>query len=164
MFLFFVSVAMTSLSYAQDLNFQSINREDGTAFFSMNSTSGQVYYMLDYGTGAGTWKSYGKTIVNEKASKLTFSAIQRTDGTAFFALNTSNGQLYYMLDYGTNAGNWKSYGGTIAASGIYTFSSINRADGTAFFAMEGKTGQVYYMLDYGSDPGIWNSYGGMVSK
>jgi hypothetical protein len=34
-------------------------RKDGNAFFALDSNTGQLYFMLDYGSSAGTWKVYG---------------------------------------------------------------------------------------------------------
>ncbi|OFZ09662.1 MAG: hypothetical protein A3D92_13660 [Bacteroidetes bacterium RIFCSPHIGHO2_02_FULL_44_7] len=155
-----------SASYAQQLHFTSIQRTDGTAFFSLNDKSGQLSFMLDYGSSAGTWKNYGGTIRSTGGSTLLLSTISREDGTAFFSLDNATGQLYYMLDYGSSAGTWKSYGATLAGrSGAnYQFTAIQRTDGTAFFAQDAQTGQMYYLLDYGSDPGNWKSYGGVIGE
>lgn len=98
------------------------------------------------------------------AQKLQLNAIERTDGTAFFALNGKSGQLSYMLDYGEDRGTWKSYGGTIRSAGESTLllASSEREDGTAFFSMDNASGQLYYMLDYGDGRGVWKSYGGTI--
>ncbi|HYG49508.1 MAG TPA: hypothetical protein VD905_01345 [Flavobacteriales bacterium] len=100
-----------------DLNwgylFAATERDSGTAFFAMHQSSGQVYYMLDYGDYAGAWKSYGGTLPVKSKTGFTFDVNERKDGTAFFSLDKTTGQAYYMLDYGEDAGIWKPFGGTI---------------------------------------------------
>ncbi|PHR50082.1 MAG: hypothetical protein COA32_02810 [Fluviicola sp.] len=163
--LFFI-FSISNLS-AQQLEFESIERADGTAFFAIDKATGQISFMLDYGSNAGNWKNYGKTIDrNSQEKNLALYTIQRTDGTAFFAMDGATGQVYFMLDYGSNAGNWKSYGGVLPKSenSFVSFQASSRTDGTAFFAMDGNTGQIYFMLDYGSNAGNWKSYGGTVPE
>jgi hypothetical protein len=72
-----------------------------------------VYYMLDYGNNAGKWSKYGNAIQANGTTTLTFAAHDRIDGTAFFSQDMSTGQVYFMLDYGNNAGNWRAFGGTV---------------------------------------------------
>lgn len=156
----------TLVSAQTNLVFDSNEREDGTAFFSMDIHSGQVYYMLDYGSNSGNWKAYGGTITGASGANYSFVANERTDGTAFFAMNNATGQVYYMLDYGSASGTWKSYGGIVPNTGKteYSFEANERADGTAFFCQDHATGQVYFMLDYGSNSGNWKAYGGTTGK
>ena len=147
------------------LQFSTVARQAGTAFFSLNSDNGQVYYMLDYGPNAGTWKAFGKTIENT-AQLYAFAVTNRGEGTAFFAQNKNTGQIYYMLDYGDNAGNWTIYGNTVPAkaNATLTFAAHDRIDGTAFFSQDRSTGQVYFMLDYGNTPGVWKAFGNTIEK
>ncbi|MDF1550796.1 MAG: hypothetical protein P1P88_23440 [Bacteroidales bacterium] len=100
-------------SGASNLEFRAIERSEGTAFFAMDGATGQVYFMLDYGSNSGKWKNYGGIITRQGDGKLEFEAAARKDGTAFFAIDGKTGQVYYMLDYGSNAGKWKSFGGVI---------------------------------------------------
>ena len=112
-FFFFIVCATSNLS-AQSLAFETIEREDGTAFFAVEKTTGQISYLLDYGSSAGVWKNYGGTIFRDsKKQDLDLNVIQRVDGTAFFCADGTTGQIYYMLDYGSDPGIWKSYGGLI---------------------------------------------------
>lgn len=169
LFPYAIVVAFTlflNASFAQKLQFNSIERTDGTVFFSLNEDNGQLSYMLDYGDDRGTWKSYGGTIRSSGESSLLLASNEREDGTAFFSMDNATGQLYYMLDYGDDRGTWKSYGGTINGSNgaRYQFTANEREDGTAFFGQNATTGQIYYLLDYGSDAGIWKSYGGTIGK
>lgn len=163
-YLFFI-FSISSLS-AQNLGFESVERADGTAFFSIDKTTGQISYMLDYGSTAGVWKNYGGKITRSSQEKnLSFYAIDRTEGAAFFSMDGATGQVYFMLDYGTEAGVWKNYGGVVPATGAHlSFQASTRPKGTAFFAMNNSTGQVYFMLDFGSDAGNWKSYGGTIPK
>lgn len=162
----FILCIITSTGLAQaKLKFESTERENGTAFFAMDQNTGQVSFMLDYGSNSGVWKSYGSVIEGNKGI-LNFAVTERTDGTAFFAMDNTTGKVYYMLDYGSNPGKWKSYGGTIPgekSNSEYNFSIAERESGTAFFAINGQTGQVYFMLDYGSDSGKWKAYGGKLN-
>ena len=155
---------ISSVAAAQNLAAKSLERTDGTAFFTLDKRTGQLYYMLDYGSNAGNWKSYGGLIRETGSNTLEFQAIERVDGSAFFAMDATTGQVYFMLDYGSNAGNWKSYGGTVpkVSNSKLTFQATSRTDGTAFFAIDSDNGQTYYMLDYGSNAGNWKSYGGIV--
>ena len=165
-FCLFLIFSISNL-WAQHLEFESVERTEGTAFFAIDKTSGQISFMLDYGSEAGNWKNYGGIIErNPQGKNLTFYALKRTDGTAFFCMDGTTGQVYFMLDYGSDAGNWKSYGGTLPSSckGYVCFHASTRTDGTAFFAMDGDTGQVYFMLDHGSNAGNWKSYGGTIPK
>lgn len=58
--LFFIfSVTIVS---AQRLEFESVERENGTAFFAIDKATGQVSFMLDYGSESGIWKSFGGTV------------------------------------------------------------------------------------------------------
>ena len=104
---------ITKTPQEKKLSFYVIERREGTAFFCMDGMTGQVYFMLDYGSTAGDWKSYGGILPTAGNIYVSFQAATRIDGTAFFTMNGTTGQVYFMLDYGTNAGNWKSYGGTI---------------------------------------------------
>jgi hypothetical protein len=150
--------------FSQKLDFQSIQRSGGSTFFAINKTTGQLSFMSDYGDGRGIWKTYGSTIRQNGDANLSIYVEERTDGTAFFVLDGAKGQLYYMLDYGSNRGTWKSYGNIVpkTSDGILILSGELRNDGSAFFAIDSKTGQLYYMTDYGSAAGTWNSYGNLV--
>jgi hypothetical protein len=162
-FLAFLSISFSSK--AQRLEFSANWRPAGTAFFSMNSSNGQLRYMLDYGDDRGKWKEYGNTLETTKEQYL-FAATTRSMGTAFFALNKTTGQMFYMLDYEVNAGKWLKYGGTISgkANAVYTFKVNDRGIGSAFFCQDVSSGQVYYMLDYGTDPGVWAPFGTGIGK
>lgn len=164
--IFILVLIITNLNFSvaqNNLEFVTLERDGGTAFFAMDNLSGQVYYMLDYGNSDGMWKEYGKKII-AAGSTLLFQASTIKGGTAFFAMNKTTGQLYFMLDIGNNAGNWKSYGNVIPSKvkSQYSFSSFQRKDGTAFFSQDIKTGQAYYMLDYGPNEGKWKPYGKLI--
>jgi hypothetical protein len=80
----------------------------------VDRVSGQVSYLLDYGSNPGVWRNFRGVIPRvSKKQDLEFNVIQRVDSTAFFCVDFSKGQIYYMLDYGSNAGTWESYGGLI---------------------------------------------------
>lgn len=158
-FFLFLSLA----GFAQDFQFVANERENGTAFFSLDAKTGQLSFMLDHGTDAGLWKKYGNPLGALQGGKFLFEAIERAQGTAFFVMESRSGQVYYMLDYGDTPGIWTKYGSQIGTDG-YSFKANGREDGTAFFAMNIVSGQVYFMLDYGSESGIWKAYGDKLKK
>lgn len=160
----FFCFACTALS-AQSLGFAASERgEKGTAFFTMDKRTGQVYYMLDHHSEAGKWKKYGPKIGDLAGAGFLFESNERESGTAFFAMESLSGQVYFMLDYGDEPGIWRKYGEPIGKAG-YTFDATERpGKGTAFFAIENGTGQLYYMLDHGHEPGIWSIFGETIPK
>lgn len=167
--LFFVAVfflVITAGTYAQDgvYAFSSTERTDGSAFFSFNKKYGQVYYMLDYGIDAGKWIRFGDMIAETGDKVLEFTANERAEGTAFYALDSKTGQLYYMLDHGDDSGKWKIYGNSISQTSdkSFQFSATERSSGTAFFAIDSKSGKLYFLLDYGTNAGYWKNYGGEI--
>jgi len=161
--LLLVTLISGPIANAQKFAGQSVERTDGTAFFTVNRSNGQLAFMLDYGSNAGIWKNYGGTIRESGKNSLSFHATERTDGSAFFAMDET-GQMYFMLDYGSNAGVWKSYGGLVPGAGErhFEFEVEERTDGTAFFAIDTEDGQLYFLLDYGSNAGNWKAYGGTI--
>lgn len=159
-----LSTFILSNILAQKFEAESVERTGGTAFFAMDNSTGQVSYMLDHGKSSGIWKNYGEIIRESGSSNLEFRALEREEGTAFFAMDDSTGQVYFMLDHGSNSGKWKKFGGIITrqGDGKLEFEASSRNEGTAFFAIDGKTGQVYFMLDYGSNSGKWKNFGGVI--
>lgn len=148
-----------TITQAQNYQFASTEREDGTAFFSLDGRNGQLYWMIDYGDSRGVWKTYGPPIADlGEGRSFAFDANEREDGTVFFAMDSQNGQIYWMLDYGDSRGTWKPYGTPIGNS-KFSFQANEREDGTAFFAVDQKTGQLHFMLDYGDSRGNWKPYG-----
>jgi hypothetical protein len=93
-----------------NFSFYVQSRTDGTAFFALDGATGQFFYMLDYGSNAGKWKEYGTPVPKKGDGKLILKGEARKEGNAFFAIDGQTGQLYFMLDYGSNAGKWKEYG------------------------------------------------------
>lgn len=161
---FWVAFFCVGAAFAQPLGFSASERENGSAFFSLDSRTGQLQYMLDYGEGNGVWRKYGSPIGALAGGFFLFDSKERENGSAFFAMETFSGQLYYMLDYGDQPGVWNKYGGPIGKSG-YNFRTTERPDrGSAFFAVENGSGQLYYMLDYGDSAGIWQKFGGTLEK
>jgi hypothetical protein len=162
---FMLATASSSLS-AQSYAFESTEREDGTAFFALNKSTGQLSYMLDHYEDAGVWKNYGGLVPKVTANELAFYVHWREEGTAFFAMDNKTGQLYFMLDYADNAGEWAVYGNIIIRENKNKLSlqASSREKGCAFFAMDEYTGQVYYMLDHSDNAGVWTSYGQFIGE
>jgi hypothetical protein len=160
--LFFAAVIIIlTPAFSQKFEFGSVPRTNGSAFFALNKSTGQLSFMLDHGQTAAKWKKYGAVIRNAGEANLSFYVQSRTDGSAFFALDGTTGQFYFMLDFGSMAGKWKNYGTAVPkkGDGMLVLSGEGRNDGNAFFALDSNTGQMYFMLDYGSTAGTWKVYG-----
>jgi hypothetical protein len=163
--LFFI-FSISNLS-AQQLEFETSSGTNGTAFYAIDKTTGQISVMLDYYSKAGKWENYGGIIERDSLeNNLSFCALKTKNGMAFFSMDGTTGQVYMMLDYYSNAGKWESYGGTLpsSAKGYVGFQVDIRTKGFNYYAMDGDTGQVYLMLDYYSNAGKWESYGGTIPK
>ncbi len=100
---------------SKSFEFQMTYRgSNGTGFFALDMKTGQVYYMWDFGSNAGKWRSYGSPIDATGKGDFRFSFTDRGDnGNGFFAIDSKSCQLYYMWDFGSNAGKWRSYGNII---------------------------------------------------
>jgi len=44
------------------LQFEATGRFEGQSFYAFDSMSGQMYFMNDFGEGAGQWKTYGSPL------------------------------------------------------------------------------------------------------
>jgi outer membrane protein assembly factor BamB len=90
-----------------------------------------------------------------------FASMTNEYGSAFFALKSTTGQLYFMRDAGDTKGVWNAYGRVIRESGsdVLTFALLPRENGNIFYALESKTGQLHWMADFGDNKGAWKSYG-----
>ena len=84
--------------------------DQSAAFYTMDSGTGQVYYMLDSGEKAGQWIKFGGMIRQNALNMLQFEANFRNNATTFYAYDTFTHQTYYMNDSGDNAGKWAKFG------------------------------------------------------
>jgi hypothetical protein len=167
-FLFLLCFLVSTAAFSQKGNFRYLTKSsgDGSTFYSLNGTNGQLYYMHDFGTEAGTWKKYGSLLRDSGINNLGFAQVTFKNGTAFYAFEANTGQMHFMLDFGPTPGKWTKYGGIIRMAGdnTFQFSAEPNGDGTKFTAMDGNSGQVYYMFDMGASDGVWKPYGGMLPK
>ena len=133
---------------------------DGTAFYTVDARSGQLSYMLDYGEEAGAWKRFGNPYRKGANGGLYLDASERLgNGTSFYLLDKSTGQLNYMLDYGPGAGTWTSFGNPIGTKNVSDFEANLSAAGTIFYAYDGIAKKLYFMRDFGEQAGQWIQYG-----
>lgn len=151
-------------STAQMINsasFEANFKGDGTAFYTIDNTTGQLSYMLNFGQQAGVWLSYGEPYRKNGLSGLHFKAIERGDstGTSFYIIDSKLGQLSYMSDFGLEAGNWTSYGSVLKDVTLTDFEAQATALGIVFYAYDGVAKQMYYMQDFGEQAGIWLAFG-----
>jgi len=138
------------------------DRQGGSAFYSMNSRTGEVSYMLDFGENAGKWTNYGATLERPVANPLLFKALETPKGVAIYAMDGATGQLYYMLDHGNNPGQWAKFGGMIRqnALNMLQLEVVDRGNGnTSFYAYDSFTHQTYFMNLAGENAGNWGKYG-----
>jgi outer membrane protein assembly factor BamB len=144
--------------------FVSLTNGNGSTFFALDGSTGKLYFMNDFGESPETWRSYGEPLREIGRNNLSFDAVPFEKGSVFYALEMGTGQLYYMPDFGANAGRWETYGEPIRLEGMEVLSlAAERSDnGTKFTAMDGNTGQVYYMFDFGDHAGHWARYGGPI--
>lgn len=99
------------------------------------------------------------------STNTTFKTNLRADGSAFYAFNSKAGSIQYMLDYGDNAGKWRSFGQELPANGgSYSFDVLDRFGVATFYAIDNRTGQLYYTDDVPETVGIWKTYGNTIRK
>lgn len=141
--------------------FQTKLRADGTAFYAMNSKTGQLSFMLDYGEKRGIWQNFGSTIKSSGGNPMGFAVVERPGATSFYALDSQTGQLYYTNDDNSGTSTWTKYGNTIRPNGLslLQFNAQGRFEGSSFFAFDSYSGQMYYMNDFAEGAGVWKKYG-----
>ena len=159
-----VCLAQIGLSQITTYRYATASSGDGTTFFALAGTNGQLFFMNDYGDAAGVWKRYGLAMRPSGRNNLQFEILSAKNGTIFYALESNSGQLHYMLDFGDKPGIWKPYGGVIRMVGSETLQfKVDQVDnGAKFTAVDGNTGQVYYMFDHGDSDGAWKAYGQII--
>lgn len=138
------------------------DRNGGSAFYSMNSSTGTVSYMLDFGEDAGKWSNYGTPLERPATNPLLFKVLETPKGVGIYAMDGATGQLYYMLDHGNNPGQWAKFGGMIRqnALNMLQLEVVDRGSGnTTFYAYDSFTHQTYYMNLTGANSGSWSKYG-----
>jgi len=92
------------------LQFDVIERAGAASFYVMHPHTGQLYYTVDGANASDSWQAYGNLISASGKAKLRLEAEGRFEGNSFYALDTGTGQMYYMNDFGDQAGEWLSYG------------------------------------------------------
>lgn len=106
-------------SEKHEFTFKLYNKNQGTpesdpdlTFIALDKFNGQIYFITD--SQKAEWKSFGYPIQLEASPTFTFDMrSETTQGITYFALHEKSGQLYYMPDYGLDAGIWKKYGSEI---------------------------------------------------
>jgi len=139
--------------------FATEGRPQGTAFYALSQSTGELRYQLDGGPDIGRWIPFGKRLSAATNGPLGFAVLPREDGRAFFAVDLAHGQVHYLLDYGPQPGVWNTYGPPADSPGPYQFRAEKRRGGTAFFLMDARTGQISFMVDYGTEAGRWKPFG-----
>ncbi len=166
-FLFLISlvvIAQSSMAQTTVYRYASTSDTMGSTFYALEGTTGQLFYMNDYGDAAAIWKRYGNVLRAAGRNSLQFAALGSENGTVFYALESNSGQLHYMLDFGDTPATWKAYGEPIRLFGDETllFTAAKEERGAKFTAIDANNGQVYYMFDYGELAGRWRTYGGII--
>ena len=149
-----------------DLIFKSNLRANGTAFYAMDSQSGQLYFMLDWGEQRGNWQKFGDVIRVSGTHPFQFAVVERNEATSFYALDGKSGQLYYTNDDNVTQGKWNTYGTIIRqnALNLLQFEAEGRFEGNSFYAFDSHSGQMYFMNDFGENAGKWAKYGSTLRK
>ncbi len=152
------ATAKSSSGYVFDVNL----RPGGAAFYAMDTNTGAVSYMLDFGDNAGKWANYGNTIKDPGGAPLLFEAVNNEQGAVIYAMDAQTGQLFYLADYGEDQGRWMKFGGLIRqnALNMLQFNLIQRETGNiTFYAYDNFTHKTYYLNLYGDNPGKWAAFG-----
>ena len=136
-------------------------RSSGSAFYSMNNKSGQMYFMLDFGEVRGEWKAFGPALKNGGGNPLLFDVVERAQARSFYALDGRTGQLYFFNDGPEPSTEWTKYGSQLRSNGVnlLQFTAIGRVGGNSFYAFDSLSGQMYFMNDFDEDAGTWKTYG-----
>ncbi len=155
-----------STTATTDLIFTSNLRPAGSAFYAMDSKSGQMYFMLDYGEVKGVWKSFGPTLRKGGGNPLLFDAVERAEARSFYSLDSKTGQLHFYNDGAEPSKAWTKYGDQIKSNGVnlLQFTAIGRIGGNSFYAFDSLSGQMYFMNDFDEDAGKWKPYGNKLKK
>lgn len=147
--------------FVNSTSFEANFKGNGTAFYTIDSKTGQLSYMLDFGQKPGSWLKFGDTYRKNGVSPLHFKAIERGDstGTSFFILDGKTGQVNFMSDFGQTAGKWASYGKPLKNITITEFEAQLSYSGMVFYVYDGMAKQMHFMQDFGDQAGIWLPYG-----
>lgn len=90
--------------------FQMIATKEGNGFFALDSRTGQLWYMWDIGERKGQWRTFGEVIDPAGTGSFRFQMTATNDGNGFFALDSRNGQVWFMWDVGERKGQWRTFG------------------------------------------------------
>jgi len=93
-----------------DLQFDVVERSGAASFYLLHPKTGQLYFAVDGTNASDTWQTYGEQIPTNGNGSLEFDAQGRFEGNSFYALDTKSRQMYYMNDFGPDAGKWLTYG------------------------------------------------------
>lgn len=159
-------VAQHSLAQSTTYRYATLNDSIATTFYALDGSTGQLRYMNDNGEYAGVWRSYGNPLREKGSNSLQFAALKYDNGRAFYAVESSTGQLYYLLDFGNASGVWLPYGTPARFPGAESiqFAVEHIGNGAKFTGIDANTGQVYFMFDFGDEAGRWHTYGEIIQK
>jgi len=93
-----------------NLGFDVVERPGAASYYLLHSETGQLYYMIEGTNASDSWQAYGNQISTNGRGLLEFDAQGRVEGNSFYALDTKSGQMYFMNDFGPEAGTWLTYG------------------------------------------------------
>ncbi|MEM6318927.1 MAG: hypothetical protein AAF960_14740 [Bacteroidota bacterium] len=146
---------------AQNTGFEANFKGSGTGFYTIDSKTGQLSFMVNYGEQAGQWLRYGNRFRENGTSTLHFKAIERgaNIGTSFYILDGGTGQLSFMLDYGPGAGTWAGFGNRLRNVAVTEFEANFTEAGMIFYVYDGHAKQMHFMQDFGPKAGAWQQYG-----
>jgi hypothetical protein len=152
--------------FSAEFEFQFAGFPEGSFYFALDRNLGQVYVMANAGDNQGLWNKYGEPIDKAGKGNFSFYAYCTSDGTAYYALERTTGQLYIMWNVGDKKGKWEKYGGVIdaKAKGKFDLQVFYGSDGSDFLALDKATGQAYSMWNVGDSARVWKKYGGMINK
>lgn len=159
-------MAQPCLAQTTAYRYATLNDSIATTFYALDGSTGQLRYMNDNGEFAGVWRLYGGPLREKGSNNLQFAALKYHYGRAFYAVESTTGQLHFMLDFGDASGLWVPYGAPARLMGNESiqFSVEHVGNGAKFTAIDANTGQVFYMFDYGDEAGKWRTYGEIIKK
>lgn len=92
------------------LQFDVVERAGAASYYLLHPKTGQLYFTVEGVNATDSWQTYGDKISANGRGSLEFDAQGRFEGNSFYALDTESGQMFYMNDFGPEAGQWLTYG------------------------------------------------------
>ena len=92
------------------LEFDVVERAGAASYYLLHPKTGQLFFTVEGANATDSWQTYGDKISSNGKGTLEFDAQGRFEGNSFYAFDTKSGQMYYMNDFGPDAGKWLTYG------------------------------------------------------